>query len=269
VAVRDGVEYRDTVQEIAYPHIETRQRLVPAETRLLAFDVRTAAGVAIGYVMGTGDLVPEAVAQIGLPLTLLGAEDLAYADLARFTTIVIGVRAYETRPDLRSAHARLMKFVEGGGHLLVQYHRAAFNGGRGMSVEGGSGDAPKDSPYAPWPASVSSRRLTDETAKLDVLVPASPVFTSPNRIDRADWDGWVQERAIQLLDTRDPRYTDLLAGADPFPKNAGTQKGILVETKVGKGTWTYTGLVLFRQLPAGNPGAFRLLANLLSRPRTR
>jgi LmbE family N-acetylglucosaminyl deacetylase len=263
VAVRDGVEYTETVQEIAYPHIQTRQRLTPAEAVLLAFDVRMAPRVAVGYVMGTGDLVPEAMAQLGLPVTLLTAEDLAFADLRRFSTIAIGVRAYETRADLRSAHARLMKYVEGGGHLLVQYHRAAFNGG------GGSGAQPADSPYAPWPASVSSRRLTDETAKLEALVPGSPVFTTPNRIGEADWSGWVQERAIQLLDTRDARYVDLLAGADPFPLNPGTQKGILVETKVGKGTWTYTGLVLFRQLPAGNPGAYRLLANLLSRPRVR
>lgn len=264
VAVRDGVEYTQAVEEIAYPHVQTRQRLAPAKARLLALDVRTAPGVAVGYVMGTGDLVPEAVAQLGLPLTLLTANDLALADLARFTTIVIGVRAYETRADLRSAHARLMKFVEAGGHLLVQYHRAAFNGGAG-----GASAPPPDSPYAPWPASVSSRRLTDETAKLELLVPASPLFTSPNRIGDADWSGWIQERAIQLLDTRDPRYVDLLAGADPFPKNPGTQKGILVETKVGKGTWTYTGLVLFRQLPAAQPGAYRLLGNLLSRPRVR
>jgi hypothetical protein len=126
-----------------------------------------------------------------------------------------------------------------------------------------------DSPYAPWPASVSSRRITDETAKLEPLVPASPIFTTPNQIQESDWSDWVQERAIQLLDARDPRYVELLAGADPFPNNPGVQKGILVETRVGKGTWTYTGLVFFRQLPAGNPGAYRLLANLLSRPRPR
>jgi hypothetical protein len=146
----------------------------------------------------------------------------------------------------------------------VQYHRAAFNG-----PATAPSPAMADSPYAPWPASVTSRRITDETAKLDALVPASPVFTTPNRIGEADWSGWVQERAIQLLDARDSRYVELLSGADPFPRNAGVQKGILVETRVGKGTWTYVGLVLFRQLPAGNPGAYRLLANLLSRPRTR
>jgi LmbE family N-acetylglucosaminyl deacetylase len=262
VAVHEGHEYGSFVQEIAYPHIQSRQRLVPAEARLLAFDVRTAP-VRVGYVMGAGDQVATAIEALGLPLTLLTADDLAFSDLGRFSTIVIGVRAYETRPDLRAHHPRLMKWVEAGGHLLVQYHRAAFNG------EPATPKAVADSPYAPWPASVSSRRITDETSKLDALVPASPVLTTPNRLDPADWTGWIQERAIQLLDARDPRYVDLLAGADPFPKNPGVQKGILVESQVGKGTWTYTGLVLFRQLPAGNPGAYRLLANLLCRPRAR
>ena len=262
-AVQEGRGYGAFVQEIAYPHIQSRQRLVPAEARLLALDVRTAPGARIGYVNGAGDQVAPAIEALGLPLTLLSADDLAFSDLGRFTTIVIGVRAYETRPDLRANHPRLMKWVEAGGHLLVQYHRAAFNG------PPASAPAVADSPYAPWPASVSSRRLTDETTKLDALVPASGVLNTPNRLGEADWAGWVQERAIQLLDTRDARYVDLLAGADPFPKNPGVQKGILVETPVGKGTWTYTGLVLFRQLPAGNPGAYRLLANLLSRPRAR
>jgi hypothetical protein len=266
VAVRDAREHAATVQEIAYPHVETRQRLVPAEARVLApLEVRTTPGAAIGYVTGSGDAVPEAVAELGLPLSLLGPEDLAFADLSRFTTIVIGVRAYEVRPDLRAAHARLLKYVEAGGHLLVQYQRAAFNGGPPAS----RGAPPPDSPYAPWPAAVTARRVTDETAPIEVLAPGSAVLREPNAIGPADWEGWVQERAIQLLDARDPRYQDLLAAADPFPLNAGTQKGLLVEAKLGRGTWTYTGLVLFRQLPEGNPGAYRLLANLLGRPRAR
>ena len=325
VATHAGLEYRSSVQEIAYPHIQSRQRLVAAEARLLALDVRTAPGVRVGYVMGTGDLVASAIEALGVPLTLLSADDLAFSDLGRFSTIVIGVRAYETRRDLRAQHPRLLKWVEAGGHLLVQYHRAAFNSrqlpqgvpnnsseprgvARGLlensrqlpqGVPNNSSEprgvargllensrqlpqgvpnensppppppAVADSPYAPWPASVTSRRITDETAKLEPLVPASAVFNTPNRIGESDWADWVQERAIQLLDTRDPRYLELLAGADPFPNNPGVQKGILVETRVGKGTWTYTGLVLFRQLPAGNPGAYRLLANLLSRPRPR
>jgi hypothetical protein len=156
-----------------------------------------------------------------------------------------------------------MRYVEDGGHLLVLYQRGGWNGPMG---EGGK---PGDSPFAPWPAVVTASRVTDETAPFDVLAPQNPVFTTPNRLVPEDYAGWVQERAIQLLEPRDPRYLDLLAAADPFPKNAGVKKGLLVETRVGRGTWTYTGLVLFRQLPAGVPGAYRLWANLLSRPRPR
>jgi hypothetical protein len=102
-----------------------------------------------------------------------------------------------------------------------------------------------------------------------VLVPEHPLLTTPNRIGARDWEGWVQERGIQFLEARDPRYVELLAATDPFPLNPGEKKGILVEARVGKGTWTYVGLGLFRQLPAGTPGAYRILANLVSRPRAR
>jgi hypothetical protein len=123
------------------------------------------------------------------------------------------------------------------------------------------------SPYVPYPATASAERISDETTAMRVLVPAHPLFTTPNRIGDADWSGWVQERGTYLLAAIDPRYVELLAATDPFPYNAGEKRGLLVEAKVGKGTWTYVGLVLFRQVPAGVPGAWRLLANLVSRPR--
>jgi hypothetical protein len=102
---------------------------------------------------------------------------------------------------------------------------------------------------------------------MQVLAPEHPLVTTPNRIGEADWSGWVQERGIQLLAARDPRYQELLAAADPFPYNAGEKRGLLVDARVGQGSWTYVGLVLFRQVPAGVPGGWRLLANLVSRPR--
>ncbi|PYQ18950.1 MAG: hypothetical protein DMF81_23450, partial [Acidobacteria bacterium] len=109
-------------------------------------------------------------------------------------------------------------------------------------------------------------RITDEDAPVTVLVPADPVFTTPNRIGPGDWQGWVQERGTYFLDARDPRYVDLVSMTDPFPLNPGVRKGALVEAPVGQGTWTYVGLGLFRQVTAGTPGAYRLLANLVSRP---
>jgi len=144
---------------------------------------------------------------------------------------------------------------------VVQYNRAPFN--RLTATD--PADAP--SPFAPYPAVVTSERVSDETAPVRVLVPGHPLLCSPNRIGDADWSGWVQERGIQLLAARDPRYRELLASADPFPYNAGEKKGLLVEATVGLGSWTYVGLVLFREVPAGVPGGWRLLANLVSRPR--
>jgi len=261
VAVRDGRAYGETVQAVEYDHVERRQLLRPAETRLLVLDIRTTPGASVGYVMGSGDAVADAIEELGVPVTLLSASDLAFGDLARFSTIVTGIRAYETRADLRSYHPRLMRWVEEGGHLVVQYNRDAFN--RGAS---GVASSPS-SPYVPYPAVVTSERISDETAPVCLLVPGRPLLATPNRIGAADWEGWVQERGIQFLAARDPAYTELLAATDPFPYNPGERRGLLVEAWVGKGTWTYVGLALFRQVPAGVPGGWRLLANLVSRPR--
>jgi LmbE family N-acetylglucosaminyl deacetylase len=271
VAARDGREYRATVQEVAYDHIQRRQLLRPAETRVLALDVRTTPGIAVGYVMGSGDAIADAIQQLGVPITLLTSDDLAFGDLSRFSTIVTGIRAYETRRDLRSSNPRLLRWVEGGGHLVVQYNRAAFNRVKPGDRPGGRGEPSPEvaSPFTPYPAVVTSKRISDETAPIRVLAPGHPLLTTPNRIGEEDWAGWVQERAIQLLEPRDPRYEDLLAAADPFPLNPGEKRGMLVEAAVGKGTWTYVGLVLFREVPAGVPGGWRLLANLVSRPRPR
>jgi len=262
VGVAQGREYREAVQAVEYDHVERRQLLRPAETRVLALDIRTAPGATVGYVMGSGDALAEAIRQMGVPLTLLTAEDLLFGDLRRFTTIVTGIRAYETREDLRSSHGRLLRWVEAGGHLVVQYNRAAFNR---LAPEASASPANSPSPYTPYPALVTSERISDETAPMRVLVPGHPLLTAPNRIGEGDWKSWVQERGIQFLASRDPRYTELLAATDPFPYNPGEKRGMLVEAQVGKGTWTYVGLALFRQVPAGVPGGWRLLANIVSR----
>jgi LmbE family N-acetylglucosaminyl deacetylase len=268
VAVRGGQEFREGVQAVAYDHIQERHLVRPAAARVLDLEVRTLPGTSVGYVMGSGDAGPDALRQLGLPVSLLGPDDLAYADLSPYTTIVTGIRAYEVREDLRSYHHRLMSYVEGGGHLVVQYNRAPFNSLPGARPPS-AGQPVADSPFVPYPAHVTSNRITDETAPMKVLVPEHPLFTTPNRIGARDWEGWVQERGIQFLEARDPHYLELLAATDPFPLNPGEKKGILVEARVGRGTWTYVGLGLFRQLPAGTPGAYRILANLVSRPRAR
>jgi LmbE family N-acetylglucosaminyl deacetylase len=269
VAEAAGAEYRAGYQPVAYDHVQERHVFEPAVTRVLGLDVRVAPGVSVGYVMGAGDEVAEAIRQLGVPLTFLTADDLAFADLRRYTTIVTGIRAYQTRPDLRSYHGRLMRYVEEGGHLVVQYNKLDFNLLFEPPRAGGmSGQAPTrgDSPWAPYPAAVTTARVTDERAAVRVRIPDSALLTVPNRLGEPDWAGWVQERGLYFLEAHDPRYSELLAMTDPFPLNPGEKTGALVEARVGKGTWTYVGLALFRQLPAAVPGAYRLLANLVSRP---
>jgi LmbE family N-acetylglucosaminyl deacetylase len=262
VAVQGGREYREGYQEIAYDHVQERLLYRPAAARVVALDVSVSKDARVGYVMGAGDEVASAIRQLGVPVDLLDEDDLAFADLSRYTTLVTGIRAYQTRADLRTYHQRVMDFVLKGGNLVVQYNKFEFN-------SRGTGAATGDSPFAPYPAAVSSNRVSVEEAPVRLLRADASVLLSPNRIGEADFQGWVQERGLYFLDARDTRYEELLSSADPWPNNPGEKKGLLVEARVGKGTWTYVGLGLFRQLPAGVPGAYRLLANLVSRARAR
>ena len=248
--VRDnGETFSAGYQVIEYPHVNRRHRIVEAETAIKAIDVKVTPGLHVGYVMGVGDQVPPAIEQLGVQLTLLGADDLAWGDLSPYDAIVTGVRAYERRADLRANNRRLVQYVQAGGTLIVQYNKFEFN----------------EAQYAPYPVKVSSNRVTGEDAPVRVLVPQHPAFNTPNRIGEEAWKGWVQERGLYFLGPdKDPRYVDLVSLEDPFPHNPGVKTGALVEAQVGKGRWIYVGLGLWRQLPAGTPGAYQLLANLIS-----
>ena len=270
VAASGGREYREGYDVIAYDHVQERHLFRPAATRLKAVEVRAAAWASVGYVAGVRDEVAAAIGQLGVPVSLITENDLSQEDLSKYTTIVTGVRAYKVRPDLRAYHHRLMRYVEEGGNLVVQYNRSEFNQpGPVSATEAAPSSDPAVSPFAPYPAAVTSERITDETAEVRLLVPDSPLFNVPNRIGPRDFEGWVQERGASFLEARDPRYVELVSMTDPFPLNAGEKKGALVEARVGRGTWTYVGLGLYRQVQAGTPGAYRLLANLVSRPRGR
>lgn len=277
-ATANGEDFTTGYQVIAYDHTQERHLFHDAASVLRVQDVKVAPGVRIGYIMGAGDETAEAIAQLGVAPVMLTADDLAFGDLSKYTTIVTGTRAFQSRNDLKANYARLMKYVEDGGNLVVQYNKFEFNvlsqpavaGGFSGGPGGGPGGArraPQDSPFAPYPASVTSDRVTVEEAPIEILVPQSRLVSLPNKITTKDFDGWVQERGLYFFGARDPRYVDVLKSADPWPKNPGEKKGLLVETTVGKGTWSYVGLGLFRQLPAGTPGAYRILANLISRPR--
>jgi len=244
----DNETFDQGYEVIEYPHIHRRHRIVPALTTIKLIDAKVAPRLKVGYVMGVGDQVPQAIAQLGAQVDLLDADDLAWGNLAQYDAIVTGVRAYERRADLKANNRRLLDYAEKGGTLIVQYNKMEFN----------------EAQYGPYPARVSSSRVTDETAPVEVLSPANPIFIFPNAIGAATWKDWVQERGLYFLGEKDARYVDLVQLQDPFPANSGMKKGALVEANVGKGRWIYVGLGLWRQLPAGTDGAYQLLANLIS-----
>jgi LmbE family N-acetylglucosaminyl deacetylase len=271
VATRDGEEFREGYQTIAYDHIQERHLFHPARSRVKALDVKLQPGAVIGYVRGAGDEVPDAIEQLGFKLEFLSADDLAYGDLARYSTIITGIRAYQTRSDLKASNNRLLDYARAGGNLVIQYNKFEFNQLAETPQAEGFGPRQRDvdSPFAPYPAAVSSNRVSVEETPLKALQPTHAILTTPNAIGTSDWEGWVQERGLYFLNAKDPRYVELLAATDPWPKNPGEKKGMLTTAAVGKGTWTYVGLGLWRQLPAGTTGAYRLLANLLSQPRAK
>jgi hypothetical protein len=248
VARLGGQEFDRGYQVIEYQHVEHHQLVAPAEATLKLVDVKVRPNLLVGYVMGVGDQVPQALQQLGARVSLLTPDDLAWGNLSRYAAIVTGVRAYERRADLRAHNQRLLQYVEAGGTLIVQYNKFEFN----------------EAQYGPYPAKVSSNRITDEHAPVQVLQPANPIFTTPNTLGASTWQGWVQERGLYFLGDKDPRYVDLVQMEDPFPYNSGVKKGALVEAEYGKGHWVYVGLGLWRQLPAGTDGAYRLFANLIS-----
>ena len=249
--VTDGAAtFAQGYQVIEYPHTTRRHVLRDPEVIVKTLDVKVKPNLTVGYVMGVGDEIPQALEQIGAKVELLSEDALAWGDLTRFDVVMTGVRAYERRADLRANNQRLIEYARAGGTVIVNYNKFEFN----------------DAQYGPYPGKVGRERVTDENSAVRVLQPQHPVFTTPNRISDADWKGWRQERGLYFFDTagRDPQIVDLIELEDPFPSNKGPKRGALVEAKVGQGRWLYVGLGLWRQLPAGTDGAYRLMANLLS-----
>jgi LmbE family N-acetylglucosaminyl deacetylase len=241
--VGDQVLSQD-VQTVAYPHIQTHRLYWPAVTTAQVLPLEVAP-VRVGYVMGSGDQVPDAIRRLGIDLTLIDDETLATGDLDAFNTIVVGVRASEARPAFVASNARLLDYVRRGGTLVVQYQQT-------YAAER----------LAPYPVEQDGNlRVTDEGAAVRILAPDHPLFTFPNRITDADFAGWVQERNLYTLTGFDDRYTPLLEAADP---GEAPSRGGHVYADYGEGRFVYTAYAWFRQLPAGVPGAYRQFANLLS-----
>jgi hypothetical protein len=227
----------------------------------------------IGYIRGAADRVPEALASVGVPVVLLGKEALDRGNLGQYSAIIVGPRAYETDSALVENNARLLNYARRGGLVIVQYqqHRY-FDGGfapfpltvggqplvlDGTNPRGGTSGGVRSRPSPP----VSHDRVTDENAPVRLLSPSDAVVRTPNALTDEDWRGWIQERGLYFARSWDKRYHPVLETHDPG--EAPLSGGLLI-APLGQGTYVYTGLSFFRQLPAAVPGAFRLFANLLA-----
>ncbi|HVS95636.1 MAG TPA: PIG-L family deacetylase [Puia sp.] len=247
--VFDDKGQKDTAMElrtIAYEHIPRIDYFRPAGVRFVIANFKTA-GKRIGYIEGAGDKVPEALQQMGYEVVMLTEKEITPAYLKQFDAVIAGVRAYDVHGWLTSRHAELMEYVKEGGNLIVQYNRG--NLGRMTSNIG------------PYPFAVSNIRVTDENAKVNFLQPSDPVLNYPNKITEKDFEGWIQERGIYFAGQADPQYESVLSMSDPGEQE---QKGSLEIAHYGSGVFVYTGLVFFRELPAGVPGAYRLMANIIA-----
>jgi hypothetical protein len=238
--------FTDGYRVIDYSHIDAHRLYRDARSRIRLLDVRVA-DVRVGYVAGVPDGVPEALDQLGVTWVPLGEATLTDGDLSRFDVIVTGTRAYEVRPDLVAHNDRLLDWTRAGGTMIVQYNKYP-------ALEGS---------YAPWPVTIARPhgRVTDETAPVTVLEPDHPIFNTPNRIGADAWEGWVQERGLYFWEAWEGPLRPLLAMNDP---GETPLEGSLLVAPLGDGTYVYSALAMFRQLPEGVPGAWRLLANLVS-----
>jgi LmbE family N-acetylglucosaminyl deacetylase len=237
--------FRSTLKHIDHEHIPYQPLLVNAESNALKMDIKKK-GSTVGYIMGAGDEVPKALRQMGYEVSLLSDADLLSGDLSRFDAVIAGVRAYNTREQLRLSQNMVLNYVEQGGTYIVQY----------QVLERGQTDN-----LGPLPLTISRNRVTDEYAAMKFVRADHPLLNSPNRITAKDFKGWVQERGLYFASAWDPKYEPILSCADP---NEQPQEGSLLYAKIGKGVYIFTGLSFFRQLPAGVEGAYRLFANLVS-----
>ncbi|MDP9200661.1 MAG: PIG-L family deacetylase [Gemmatimonadota bacterium] len=245
-ATAKGKSYRTGYIPIEYPHINPQRIYRPSTLTINAADVALPAKLNVAYVPGVGDNVAPVLKQLGVPLTIVDADDIPQTDLSRFTAIVVGPRAYQASQTLQDNNDYLLQYVRNGGRLVVQY-------GQGEMQRPG---------IMPYPITLQQRaeRVTDENAPVTFTDPQSPLLNAPNKITRDDFNGWVQERASYMPSTFDSHYRTMLAMSDPGEQ---PNRAAILAAPYGRGTYIYVPLALFRQLPAGVPGGARIFANLL------
>lgn len=233
--------------EIKYDHIPWINYYHEATVAVKNIDLKTY-NKKIGYIVGAGDKVPEALEQMGYEVTLLTDKELSKNGLDKYDAVITGVRAYNTNEWLNKHYSKLMKYVQEGGNLIVQYNTSNQIG-------------PVKTKIAPYDFNITRNRVSDENAKVTLLKPEHPVFNFPNKITDDDFKGWIQERSIYHASDTSGKFEKLIGMADPGEKS---DDGSLIVARYGKGWFTYTGLVFFRELPVGVPGAYRLMANIIA-----
>ncbi len=246
VADYDNHEYKEGYVQIGYPGLRPYFDYSDANYQLSGANIKVASNLQIGYIEGSGDDIPASLVDLGIHVHFLTANDLASGDLQKYDEILIGVRAYAVRDDLRTYNERLLQYVKNGGAVVVQYQTPEF-----------------DHNFGPYPYSMTSNpeEVTDEHSVVAILDPNSPAMKWPNVITQKDFDGWIEERGSKFLKSWDPQYEPLLETHDPSQE---PQKGGMVIAHYGSGVYMYTAYAFYRQLPLGVPGAFRVFANLIS-----
>ena len=246
VAEYGGRQYREGYTVTGYSGVRPYYLYRPSQLQTAGVDLKVAPGLRVAYVAGSGDDVPAALDPLGIKVTFLSPEDIASADLSKFDVILLGVRAYAAREDLRTHNNRLIEYVKNGGVAIVQYNTPEF-----------------DHNYGPYPYVMgrNPEEVTDEASKVSILKPENPVFHWPNRITEKDFTGWVEERGSKWMQSWDPHYEALLETHD---EGQAPQEGGLLYAKYGKGIYIYNAYAFYRQLPEGVPGAYRIFANMLS-----
>lgn len=247
--MRNDKRYGMAIQRIAYNHIPHRFILKEADVKLVRTDLKMA-GKKLAYIEGAGDDVAECLSDIGYSVSSLTNEQLMNDDLSSYDAIVVGIRAFNTNEKLYLCQDRLMAYVKNGGRLIVQYNTNSRVG-------------PLNAGIGPFKFTISRNRVTDERAEVRFVNDSLMVLQYPNAITQNDFKNWVQERGIYFATEVDSAYQYVFEMNDP---NEKSDKGALITANYGKGYFVYTGLAFFRQLPAGVPGAYRLMINLLSQP---
>ena len=244
-----GGTYREGYQVTGYNGLRPYFLYMPSTYRTVGVDVKVAPGLKVGYIMGSGDDVPASLEQLGIRVNFLTAVDLAGGDLSKYDAILLGVRTYAVRDDLRTYNNRLLDYVRNGGVVIVEYNTPEY-----------------DHNYGPYPYVMGNNpeEVTDEASKIDILAPSNPVFSWPNKITDNDFHGWVEERGSKWMQSWDSHYEALLSTHDA---GQPPQKGGLLYAKYGKGIYIYNAYAFYRQLPEGVPGAYRIFANMLSLPK--